>query len=160
MTRSLALILPLFALALAPLATGCGTSDAAAAPTGTPATAQAQLGAPDVQQTCVSMMRRSRTCTSVYIPALVDERARLDHPAGIAAEVAKDRAGVIAQANAEWATDSTDASIAQMCSSLAAGATAEQQADAVTIEGCLTKASCEDFTTCSIPVISKHFARD
>ena len=94
MTRSLALILPVFALALAPLATGCGTSDAAAAPTGTPATAQAQLGAPDVQQTCVSMMQRSRTCTSVYIPALVDERARLDQPPGIAAEVAAMRARI------------------------------------------------------------------
>ncbi len=160
MTRSLATVLPLLALVLAPLATACGTSDAAAAPTGTPATAQAQVGSDDVQQTCVSMMRRSRTCTDVYIPALVDERARLDHPAGIAAEVAKDRAGVIAQANGEWTTDSTDASIASMCSHLAAGATDSQQADAVTVRGCLATTSCEDFTTCVIPVISKHFARD
>ena len=55
---------------------------------------------------CVAFITHARTCTDQYIPALVDARAAADMPAGIKAEVAKDRDGVIAQAKQEWATDS------------------------------------------------------
>jgi hypothetical protein len=100
-------------------------------------------------------MTRARTCTSDYIPALVDARARQDKPAGIAAEVAKDRDGVIAQANVEWAEDSKDENIAAMCQHLAGNPSPEMQADADTIKGCLAAASCSDYTACSMPVFEK-----
>src|SRR4051794_5500024 len=99
MKRSISFVL---ALALAPLAAACGTSSEAAPPaTGVKA---ATAVSPN-HQTCVQVFQRARTCTDDYIPALVDARAKLDLPAGIKAEVASDRAGVIAQAKTEWASD-------------------------------------------------------
>jgi hypothetical protein len=98
-------------------------------------------------------MQRARACTAQWIPALVDARAKLDVPAGIAASVASDRAGVIAQANTEWATDSQDAHIQMACLHIAASETASDRA---TSASCLAKTSCDDFVACEIPVVAPH----
>jgi hypothetical protein len=63
---------------------------------------------------------------------------------------------VIAQAKQEWTTDSTDASIEQMCSSpkLAQAATDENRAKATS---CNASADCAAFTACAIPIFAEHF---
>jgi len=139
----------LFALALSPLAVACAVSDAAP-PSPSAPTAQPASAAPDV---CVQALTRARICTAQWIPALVDTRARLDAPAGIAAAVREDRAGVIAAANAEWATDSQDANIADACAHMATTTAATDRTDAA---ACLAKAGCDDYVACAMPVFARH----
>ncbi len=130
----------LLCLAL-PLA-ACGTpSEAAPAPT-----AKRSAG----EQACIDVFTRARSCTPQFIPALVDTRARLDRPAGIAARVKADRAAVIAEATAEWKIDSADAVIAGSCEKLAAGAGAAGVDHART---CLAQTDCAGFVTCLTPVL-------
>src|SRR3569833_1238074 len=102
---------------------------------------------------CVAIMTHSRTCTDQYIPALVDARAQAGHPAGIKEEVAKDRAGVIAQAKQEWANDSLDANIEKMCSQ------PKPNADAIRADAtaCQAKADCGEFSACIVPIITQPF---
>jgi hypothetical protein len=102
---------------------------------------------------CVQAQTMSRTCTDVYIPALVDARAQLDHPAGIAAAVQSDRDGVIAQAKQEWTTDSTDANINATCNQLPM-----DDSDRQALTSCLAQTECQPFVACIIPAITKHFA--
>src|SRR4051794_11596942 len=62
----------------------------------------------DLKALCVKFMTRSRECTSDFIPALVDMRARHDMPPGITAKVKENRDAVIAEAMKEWEIDSKD----------------------------------------------------
>ena len=103
---------------------------------------------------CVDTLTRAKACTSTYIPALVDARARHDVPAGIADAVKQDRDGVIAQAMQEWSTDSQPDHIAQACSTLAISAE-----DAEAARTCLAKTDCGEFTACVMPLFEKHFAK-
>ena len=137
-------------LPLVLFAAACGTtSDAAPAAPAKPAAA-----ASSERDVCVQMFQRQRTCTAEFIPALVDLRARLDLPAGIAASVKSDRSAVIAQANEEWKHDSTDAAIGATCDHLATEA--HDPADVQAIQGCLAKTDCGTYVSCSMPVLEKH----
>jgi cytochrome c553 len=145
------------ALALALAAAACGTtSEAAPASAGSPKAQPATTG--DATALCVEVFTRNRTCTAEYIPALVDVRAKYDKPAGIAAEVQADRAGVIAQAMTEWATDSTDQAIAATCAHIAANPAGWQQADADAARACLAQTDCGPYTACIMPLFEKRFA--
>ena len=140
MSRSIVLMLasvsaPLLA-SLSLLAPACGPSNAAAPAPTAPRTAQAGSTG-DAKAVCVEVFSRNRTCTDQYIPALVDLRAKHDQPAGIAAEVAADRNGVIAQAKTEWATDSQPAAIDATCTRIAAGLTDADRANLGSTQACL-----------------------
>lgn len=126
----------------------CAVSDAA--PASSTPTAQPASTAPDV---CVQAMTRARTCTAQWIPALVDARAQLDAPAGIAAAVRDNRADVIAKANAEWTIDSTDANIGGACAHMATTIT---DADRTDTGACLAKTACDDYVACEITVFARH----
>ena len=137
-------------LALLPvLAAACGTTSDAA-----PATKSAV--APDDHAVCVQVFQKQRTCTDQFIPALVDTRAKYDNPPGIAAKVKADRAGVIAEAKAEWASDSTDPAIDQTCTKLLQTVDHDMVA---TAQGCLAKVACDAFVTCITPVFEKHIRK-
>lgn len=103
---------------------------------------------------CVAVMQRARECTNDYIPQLVDLRAKHDMPPGIAAEVAKDRDAVIAQAKTEWATDSQDPNIEANCDRMAGELTDPQEQAAA--NECLGKQECVGFSTCVMPLFEKH----
>jgi len=141
-------------ISLAPFAAAaCGTTEAA--PTQTAKAQPSSTG--DAQTTCVEVMTKGRACTNEFIPALVDSRARHDHPKGIADAVNADRDAVIAQALTEWATDSKDEAIARTCQQMVAEAP-----DAVDIaagRACLAQADCAAFVACIIPQFEKHFAK-
>jgi hypothetical protein len=156
MSRSLVLT-SLLVPALALFAAACGTSDAATpAPVASGKAQPASTG--DAKAICVEVFTRNRTCTAQYIPALVDLRAKYDVPAGIAAEVAADRAGVIAQANQEWATDSTPEAIDATCANIAAKLTPADQADFGSVQACLAQQDCTAYTSCVMPYFEKRFA--
>jgi hypothetical protein len=153
MTRCQALL-----FALCSLAAACGTtSDAAPAAPATPAVPQA-ASPQALQQQCVATMARSRACTDQYVPALVDARARLDRPSGIAAAVQSDRGGVIAQARSEWIKDSTDEMITERCQAIVAHLTPEAQADVSSAQRCVAQAECSAFVACVMPIIEQHLA--
>jgi hypothetical protein len=137
------------------LAAACGTTHDTA-PTAQPTTKlQAMSSTADDQALCVEGFQHARTCTDQYIPALVDARAKVDHPPGIAAEVAKDRDAVIAKAMQEWAKDSTDDAIAANCQQIVArGAMDPSTMD--TAKGCMAQTDCAAFTACILPIVGKH----
>jgi hypothetical protein len=150
------------ALALLPAA--CGTSDAAAPPPVAPAQAQPAStgtgnGTGNAKAVCVDVFTHNRTCTAQYIPALVDLRAKYDVPAGIAAEVAANRAKVIAQANEEWAVDSTPEAIDATCTKITASLGAGAQSDMAGIQQCLSIRDCDAYTACVMPYFEKRFAK-
>ena len=147
--RSASLTFVLLSLA----ASACAVSDAA--PAAAP-TASAPAPASAAPNTCVQVMTRARTCSAQWIPALVDARARVDIPAGITAEVRSDRAGVIAQANAEWATDSQDANLAATCSNIEARTTPGERAEGT---ACLAKPDCDTYVACVIPLFERRMGQ-
>jgi hypothetical protein len=146
MTRYIVLALALGSLA------GCNSHDAKAQPIAKPVAAEAT---PGTNSTCVQVFTKARECTSDYIPALVDARARHDVPPGITDAVKKDRAAVVAEAMNEWETDSTDASIAATCDKIGA----EVETEAASAKACLASADCAAFTTCVMPMFEKRFAK-
>jgi hypothetical protein len=153
MTRCQAML-----FALCSLAAACGTTSDAA-PTAPAAPAATQTTNPQaLQQQCVATMTRTRTCADQYIPALVDARARLDRPSGIADAVKRDRDGVIAQARSEWTKESTDAAIAERCQAILGHATPETQADAGEAQRCVAQPDCGAFVACVLPIFEKHLA--
>jgi hypothetical protein len=158
MIRTLA---PVLALVLAAGLAACGASSgppstSAAKPAEPAAPAASAAPAGDARAICVQAMTRSRECTETYIPALVDARAKLDVPAGIAAQVKADRAAVITAAKQEWATDSTDAAIAAMCDRMAATVAPD---DVKLAKGCVAAADCGAFTSCLVPIMERHMAK-
>jgi hypothetical protein len=145
-------LVSVLALSLAP---ACGTSDAA--PPVAPNQVQPAT-AGNGKALCIEVFTRNRTCTDQYIPALVDMRAKYDQPAGIAAEVAADRDGVIAQAKTEWATDSQPAAIDATCTQIGANPGAFTQADVDATQACLAITDCAAYTACIMPLGEKRFA--
>jgi hypothetical protein len=152
---SLALTLALASLGLA----ACGTTEASPAKTESSAAPKATPTSTDAQAACVQLFTRNRECTADYIPALVDLRARLDKPAGIAEKVKADRAAIIAQANEEWATDSTDDAIAATCAKVTANLSDADLADAEGIKACMAETSCAAHTACVMPFFEKRFTK-
>jgi hypothetical protein len=154
MSRSL-----IVALALAPLAiTACASSEAAPPPASTPAPAAASSSG-DYQSLCVESMTKNRTCTAEYIPALVDSRAKIDKPPGIAESVKADRDGVIAKAMEEWAEDSKDENIARNCQMLTEHMDDSAKPAADGIRGCLAQQDCNAYVACAMPVFEDLMAR-
>ena len=153
MTRSL-----IAALLFAPLAiAACASSEAAPAKTDT--TKQTSSLAGEAQQLCVETMTKNRTCTDEYIPSLVDTRAKIDKPAGIAEKVKADRAGVIAQAKAEWAEDSKDENIARNCQAMTEHMTEDARPMMDQLRTCLAKDACGDYVPCVQPVFEQLMSR-
>ncbi|HWO21959.1 MAG TPA: hypothetical protein VNO30_24525 [Kofleriaceae bacterium] len=150
--------------AVALLAPACSTSDAAGPAPAAPAQTQAQAqpassGTGNAKDVCVAVFTHNRTCTAQYIPALVDLRAKYDVPAGIAAEVAAHRDQVIAQANEEWAVDSTAQAIDATCTKITANAGPKDHSDMAGIQQCLTIQDCAAYTACVMPYFEKRFAK-
>jgi hypothetical protein len=152
MSRSLVL-----ALVLAPLvATACASSEAA--PASGAKTASSTYTTGDYQALCVETMTRNRTCSDEYIPALVDSRARINQPPGIADEVKKDRNAVIEAARKEWAEDSTDANLARHCQQMTEHMDDSMHATADGAKACLAEQSCTAYVACVTPIFEKLMA--
>lgn len=107
-------------------------------------TSEAKPSHGDDHQACIDVSVRSRTCTDPFVAGLVDTRAKHDIPAGIAASVRSDRAGVIAQAKREWANDSTDAAIESTCKG-------PDAAHIAATRDCLQRPDCAGFVACVLP---------
>jgi hypothetical protein len=155
MSRTFSLA-PLLAALLALSLAACTASEAAAPPPSSSGKAQPQATG-DAKAICVQLFTRNRTCTAQYIPALVDLRAKYDVPAGIAAEVAANRAEVIAHANEEWVVDGTDAAIDATCTQVTANVPPEVVAASQGVLDCLPIEDCTAYTTCVMPFFEQRF---
>lgn len=152
--RSLSLSL-LLVPALAVLGSACGVSDAAS-PVAPNQVQQSTTS--DVKALCVQALTRNAQCTDQYIPALVDLRAKYDNPPGVAAEVAANRDGVIAQARAEFVVDSQPQAIDTMCNKIV-GNPQYTQAEADAAQACLAIADCTAYTACILVQFENRFAQ-
>jgi len=132
--------------------TACASSEASTTPTTTPQPASTTA---DAQEVCVTSFTHNRTCTDQYIPSLVDTRAKLDVPAGIAEQVKQDRDGVIAKAKVEWATDSTDENIAHHCQQMTANMPDSARAMIDAVRACEAQTECAAYVTCMQPIEEK-----
>lgn len=137
--------------------TACASSEASTTPTTTPQPAS-NANADDAQKVCVTSFTHNRTCTDQYIPSLVDTRAKLDAPAGIAEQVKADRDGVIAKAKVEWATDSTDENIARHCQQMTANMPDSARAMIDAVRACEAQTECAAYVTCMQPIEEKLIA--
>lgn len=110
--------------------------------------------AADPKASCVAVLQRMRTCTDQFIPALVDLRIRYDRPAGIAAPAAaKGRDALVAGAFKEWAVDSSDEHIAELCGDIDKKMTPALQELVDAGHGCLGQQTCDAAVACVIPLI-------
>jgi hypothetical protein len=136
------------------LAAACGGSEKPAQqPTTNKMTASS---ADDNHAMCASFFQRERECTAQFIPTLVAARVAADKPAGIAAEDAKNgRDALIAKANEEWATDSTDAAIDAMCTKILEVPPSQDEIDQGT--SCMASSDCQAFSDCAVALTSKHW---
>ena len=138
----------LFALPLVVAACGGAESPPKAAKV------QPMAAGDDGHALCVQAFQRQRTCTAEFIPALVAARVRNDKPPGIAAKDTEiGRAALVAQANEEWKTDSTDEAIDATCTRMAGQMPPEGQQR---VQQCLAADNCNAFVECLIPVIESH----
>lgn len=131
------------------LIAACGGADAPAKPqppAPTPAVSQSP------RDVCVQSFVRERECTAAFIPALVAARVEADVPAGIAAtDQSIGREALVARANEEWATDSTDEAIGATCDDLAAKIPAEQQpAMTEQVKQCMAAEGCPAYVDCMV----------
>jgi hypothetical protein len=120
--------------------------------------AGATLAPEEAQALCVSSFQRQRDCSDTFLPALVDLRVRLDVPAGIAeADRTEGRAQLLATAQEEWRSDSTDQAIAERCAGMV-----QQGAGAAMggpMRSCLGASSCGEFVPCQLEIIEAHLRR-
>jgi len=129
----------------------CGGADNTSKPT----TTAKMSSSGDDHALCMSFFQRQRECPE-FIPTLVAKRVELDKPAGIAAEdSANGRDALIAKANEEWKTDSTDEAIGAMCDKILA--TPPAQADMDAGKACMEQSDCQAFSTCAVELSSKHW---
>ena len=149
-----ALISILFALVPLTVA-ACGGKKPETSTTTQPTSGSATSAA-GAEAVCVEVMTKNRTCTTEFIPALVDVRAKYNNPEGIADAVKADRNAVISQALTEWAVDSKDDAIARKCPEMA---NAMQDADVAASKGCLDQAECGAYVACIMPQFEKRFAK-
>jgi len=103
------------------------------------------------EEACLATMRRERECTAEFIPAIVGLRVRLDEPGGIAARDASEgRDALVAEANAEWTTDSTDERFAANCAQMAELPAERAASWTEMMQGCLAAADCAGFVECDV----------
>jgi hypothetical protein len=107
---------------------------------------------------CQAVFHRMRTCTDVWIPALVALRVDADVPAGIAeTDRTMGRDALVARAREEWSHDSTDEAIGATCRHLTAALAPDDAARVrQSSQACLAEATCEGFTACISPVVAAH----
>jgi hypothetical protein len=152
------LVPALASVATAALLAACGSASPPATEPRTQTAPQVRAASSNPKlDTCVAMMERQRTCTDLYIPALVDLRVANDTPKGIAGE---NRDALLAQAFKEWAADSTDAAIHDTCMGVVdmfPGDELEPERQAV--ETCLAADGCQPFVDCIIPVTAQWWKK-
>jgi hypothetical protein len=99
---------------------------------------------------CVASRTQERTCQTQFLPALVALRVRLDVPAGITARDANEHDALLAEANTEFATDSTDANIAAQCAHMRAVPSDEAGQWRGLLDPCVALTDCAAFTECIV----------
>jgi hypothetical protein len=152
-------------LLLVGVGVGCGPSTAAPAsaattPAPTAETSPPPAAANDGRQVCEAVMKRTRECGELYVPALLRTRARYDQPPGIAARYAKDGEAVLLPiAREEFAKDWSDEGIDAHCDALDAKDPADRKAIVERERVCLRPGDdCAAFVECNMASLAKKWS--
>lgn len=103
---------------------------------------------------CRALMQRQRSCSADFIPALVAARVSAENPPGIRSREERiGREALIAEAFAEWDSDSTAPAIQSTCDELASSLSPAKEGELRRSAGsCLAKDGCEAFVACAVPL--------
>lgn len=137
-------------------ATGCGPSKTTSSP------APASSAPPDDgRAVCEGVMKRTRECKDLYVPALLRTRARFDQPPGIAERYAQDGEAVLLQiAHEEFDRDWSDAGIRSHCGALDAKAPEARRAVVERERACLRPSDdCAAFVACNMESLAEKWSR-
>ena len=115
---------------------------------------QAPAATTTTDEICRALMQRQRACSATFIPALVDARVKADNPPGLAARDNEiGRAVLVQEAFAEWASDSKDEAIDQLCDAMAQSISPAKDTELRTsVSTCLAKEGCDGFVACATPL--------
>ncbi|MBI4701675.1 MAG: hypothetical protein HY744_11045 [Deltaproteobacteria bacterium] len=104
---------------------------------------------------CTSMMDKAVSCKDPFVEMLVDLRAELDFPKGIAKRAKSfEKPKLLADAKKELATDFADPKRTETCGAMAKKIA---QADIDAVKACVAKADCKEFAACLKPTQKKMF---
>jgi hypothetical protein len=103
---------------------------------------------------CRALMQRQRSCSADFIPALVAARVSAGNPPGMRGHEERiGREALIAEAFAEWQSDSTAPAIESTCDGLARSLSPARDVEfRDTASACLANDGCEAFVACAVPL--------
>jgi hypothetical protein len=108
----------------------------------------------DPTRTCEDVLRKMRTCSAEFIPALVDLRIQYDRPPGIKSLAEQNgRDALVEGARKEWETDSSDENIVKLCVKMKDESSPEMQELVEAGKKCLEHQACDAAVACVIPLI-------
>lgn len=128
---------------------------------GTPSpSATEPSSARDAREVCEAVMRRTRECGDLYVPALLRMRARYDRPPGIAARYHAEGEDVLLPiAREEFRRDWSEAGIDAHCDDLDRRAPEECVLIVERERSCLPVASdCPQFVECNMALLERRWS--
>lgn len=140
---------------LLPLATACGPSKTTSSP------APVSSAPPDDgRAVCEGVMKRTRECKDLYVPALLRTRTRFDQPPGIAERYARDGEAVLLPiAREEFDRDWSDAGIQSHCDEPDAKEPGARRRIVDRERGCLRPSDdCAAFVACSMASLAEKWS--
>lgn len=156
----------LLGCALLPIVAACGSPGpstealppaAAAPPAASASTPDATPDAtPDpAREVCEAVIRATRPCKDLYLPALLRTRAKYDQPPGIAARYEADgEAKLLPIASEEFDRDFSDEGMTERCDAMMAKPKADRDAIAAREKTCLPHAGdCPAYVDCNMALL-------
>jgi hypothetical protein len=144
-------------LLLAVLTASCGGSKPAPAPATPP---PASHTAADLGPLCRAHYAHEQTCADDYLSALIDLRAELNQPPGIADELkAKGKPAMVELAKVEFTSDTAPDKVAAICDAMATKTPAEQ-VEPLFKDGthCAEMTDCKQFASCAVATERTYIA--
>jgi hypothetical protein len=116
----------------------------------------------DGRQVCEAVMRRTRECGDLYLPALLRTRARYDQPPGIAARYeAEGEEALMTVAREEFERDWSEEGIAAHCDELDRREPAARAAIVERERTCLPQAGqCAAFVECNMTLLANRWGAE
>lgn len=136
------------------LTAACGHSSSA------PAAKPAAGTAADLGPMCQAYYVRQRSCVDDYLSALIDLRAELDMPKGVAAEVKSvGKPALVEKARVEWTSDTEQPKVDAICDAMATRTPADQ-VERLLKQGdtCAATPDCKAFAKCAVETERSYIA--
>ncbi|HMR76549.1 MAG TPA: hypothetical protein PKD61_15610 [Polyangiaceae bacterium] len=113
----------------------------------------------EAREICATIIRKTRSCKELYLPALLRTRAKYDQPPGIAARYKADgESELLPIASKEFDHDFSDLGISERCGALLAKPKANRDAILASERTCLREAeNCPEFVACNVALLERKW---